>query len=423
VKRFSVRWHSDSSSARIQPRGRGLKLARSGVLAVGLASLCALGVTAAANAAATKGSFGAAVGSAAAQAATRLGAGQELTAGQTGARSAVPWSKVGPGWTLAEYTAGTYKKAKPVTLYLLDPQGGKYQLYQWSATKMPWQLISWSGDKSRALFEQFGGKRPAMHQLTLATGKLTTFRLPTKVGFVLGYTHPTGQNILVFQDGVARYNLSGAFQVQLVKGRQFDQAMSSPDGTTELTNGPTGPELLSNAGGVIRRLHVPGIQKTGGCSPVRWWTSTVALVSCLPPNSGSPQLWLVPVSGATPTALTPVRTGGPDLGDIDAWRFSSGLYVQAAGACGTQFIGKQAANGTVSVVTVPHSPGNNVVVATAGDRMLVREFSACGPASSVVWFNPATRSVKRALAAPAGGDGVLYVVAYNKNGEEPTFLT
>jgi len=421
--RFSARWRSDSSGALRQARGRGLKLARSGALAVAAATVCGLGATTAASAAPTQGSFGAAVRSAAAQAAARLRAGQELTAGQTGARTAVPWSKVAPGWTLAEYTTGTYKKAEPVTLYLLDPEGGKYQLYQWPATKTPWQLIDWSGDKSRALFEQFGGKRPIMHQLTLATGKLTTFRLPSSVGFVLGYTHPTGQNILVSQDGVARYNLSGAFQVQLVKGNQFDQAMSAPDGATELTNGPTGPEVVSNAGGVIRRLRVPGIKKDGGCSPVRWWTSAVALVSCLPPGSGSPQLWLVPVSGATPTALTPVRTGGTDLGDVDAWRFASGLYVQALGACGTQFIGKQAANGKVTVVNVPHSPGNNVVVATSGDRMLVREFSACGPRTSVVWFNPATRAVSRALTAPAGGDGVLYVVAYNKNGEEPTFLT
>jgi hypothetical protein len=392
VLRFSAKWRSDTGGALLQARGRGLKLARTGVLAVAVAIVCGLGATAAASAASTATS------------------------------SAVPWSKVGPGWTLAEYTTGTYKKAEPVTLYLLDPQGGKYKLYQWPATTTPWQLIGWSGDKSRALFEQLGGKRPIMHQLALVTGKLSTFRLPASVGFVLGYTYPTGQNILVSQDGVARYNLSGAFQVQLVKGNQFDQAMSSPDGTTELTNGPTGPEVVSNAGGVIRRLHVPGIKKDGGCSPVRWWTSTVALVSCLPPGSGSPQLWLVPVSGATPTALTPVRTGGPDLGDIDAWHFASGLYVQALGACGTQFIGKQASNGKVTVVNVPHSPGNNVVVATSGDRMLVREFSACTSRSSVVWFNPATRAVSRALTAPAGGDGVLYVVAYNKNGEEPTFL-
>lgn len=408
--RFSVRWRSDSDSARLQPRRRGLKLAWSGTLAVAVATVCGLGATAAASAASTHGSRGATVQSA-------------LAAGQTGSRSAVPWSKVGPGWTLSEYATGTFQKAGPVTLYLLDPQGGKYQLYQWPATKIPWQLIDWSGDKSRALFEQYGGKHTVMHQLTLATGKLTTFRLPAAVGFVIGYTHPTGQNILVSQDGVARYNLSGAFQVQLVKGRQFDEAMSAPDGATELTNGPTGPEVLNNTGGVVRRLHVPGITKDGGCEPVRWWTSTVALVSCLPPGSASPQLWLVPVSGATPTALTPVRTGGPDLGDVDAWHFASGLYVQALGACGTQFIGKQAANGKVTAVNVPHSPGNNVVVATAGNRMLVREFTACNPASSLVWFNPATRAVSGALTAPKGGNGALYVVAYNENGEEPTFLT
>lgn len=49
-------------------------------------------------------------------------------AGRTASRSAVPWSKVGPGWTLVTCTTATpYARPKPgaSTLYLVDPAGRK----------------------------------------------------------------------------------------------------------------------------------------------------------------------------------------------------------------------------------------------------------------------------------------------------------
>jgi hypothetical protein len=347
----------------------------------------------------------------------------ELAAGQTGTRSAVPWSKVGPGWALVEYTTGKYQKARPVTLYLVDPKGGKYRLYLWRATSQPWQLISWSGDKTRALFAPSSGRK--MDQLNLETGAMTAFRLPASVSSVLGYTSPDGDSILVTKDGIARYSLAGKFQAQLIKGSQFYVAISAVNGQTDVTNAPAGVDVVRNTGGVIRRLHVPGVsRKSGGCTPVRWWSAATVLARCglYSPKEGE-QLWLVPVSGAAPSALTAERTGnGIDLGDFDAWRFSSGLYVQAQGACGSQFIGKQAANGTVTRVNVPGSLGTDIVTATYASRMFVRTVSGCFPSSAALWFNPATRAVTKVLPAPKDGLGVVYVVAYNRNGEEPSGL-
>ncbi len=108
-----------------------------------------------------------------------------------------------------------------------------------------------------------------------------------------------------------------------------------------------------------------------------------------------------------------------DYGDTDAWHFGTSLYVQALGACGVRYIGRQAAGGKVVPVNVPGSAGNNVVVATSGQRMLVQEFSECTPSSSVVWFNPQTRATQDVLLAPAKSAGVVSVVAYNRNGEQP----
>ncbi|HEY1617528.1 MAG TPA: hypothetical protein VGG25_07915 [Streptosporangiaceae bacterium] len=60
-----------------------------------------------------------------------------LGAGQTGGRKAVPWRRVGPGWALAEYSAtritGKFA-AGATTLYLVDPQGGRYALITWRAS-------------------------------------------------------------------------------------------------------------------------------------------------------------------------------------------------------------------------------------------------------------------------------------------------
>ena len=403
---------------------RGVVLAAGAALATAVAS--AVGATPAASAAPTRStqSFGAAAGYAVDTAAAKLGASQTiLQAGQVGSRSQVPWRLVGPGWTLAEYTDGSPGVARPITLFVIDPAGGKYRIYQWAATQTPWQLIDWSGDKTRALLAQPGTRRPTLHQLVLATGHVTTFHLPSAADVVVGYTRPDGENILVqASDGIERYSLTGALQARLISGSQYSSALSSASGLVEVVNGGDELVLVRNAGGILRRLPVPGADaEFGGCTPVRWWNPTTVLASCMPNTTTmEPRLWLVPISGAAPTALTPLRNGhGPDLGDLDGWRLPSGLYLQALGGCGSRFIGKEQAHGTVKVINVPGSTGNNVVVATSGDRMLVREFSECYPSSSVVWFNPATGVTQQVLRAPANGEGVIAIVAYDRNGEQP----
>ena len=391
-------------------------------LTIAGAALVTTTTTASAATARSQQSFGASVRTLAGRAAQNL---SMLSAGQTGSRAQVPWRMIGSGWSLAEDTAGTVVHPQPVTLYLVDPAGGRYRLYQWAATKNPWQLVDWSGDKARALFTIPGlSGRVRMRELMLSTGKVSAFTLPAGAT-PLGYTRPDGRNILVSDHGIARYGLSGARQATLISGSQYSVAISAANGTAEIVNGGTGVELVRNTGGVIRTLKVPGASaKSGGCLPARWWNASDVLVSCLTSTAtAAPRVWLVPVSGAKPTALTPLRTGhGPDLGDLDVWKLHSGTYVQALGGCGTRFIGKQHSNGRVSVVNVRGSAGNNSVVATSGQRMLVQEFTECTPGSSLVWFAPATGAVQHVLMAPAHGYGVIGVVAYNRDGEQPGLL-
>ena len=174
-----------------------------GALTAGVLAVGAVGLAATSGAAATTGT-----------------AGATGTAGTPAALAGVPWSKVGPGWELAEYTAGrppgdtagAAAKAYPVTLYLISPAGVRYPTHTWGSQATAPYLIAWSGDRTRALLGLTGSK---YEQLTLATGKLTAGQLPGRAE-PTGYTLPDGLNILGITEGssgsapstVARYSLA-----------------------------------------------------------------------------------------------------------------------------------------------------------------------------------------------------------------------
>jgi TolB protein len=366
------------------------------------------------------GAFGLAATSGAAAATTRA------------ATTGVPWSKVGPGWELAEYTAGRPPgytgpagKAYPVTLYLISPAGVRYPMHTWGSQPTAPYLIAWSGDKTRALLGLTGSR---YEQLTLATGKLTTGQLAGRAA-PTGYTLPDGLNILGVTEGstgtapstVARYSLSGQLLKVLTRGVNEDNAVYAANGTALAVSGSKGLELVSNVGGVIRTLPVPNANPPLGCWPARWWNSTTILAQCLAKGAYTPRLWLVPTSGKRPTALTPQRSGaGPDLGDIDAWQLASGTYLQALGGCATLQIFRQAASGSITPVVPAHTAGqDNRIVTALGGRLLIDAQTACPGSESLLWYNPATKAEQWLLRAPAGTAGVIGVIAYNSSQNAP----
>jgi len=387
------------------------------------------------GAVATVAAAAAAVGLAVpAMAASATPAARSLSGGQAAPRSAVPWRKVGPGWALAMYSAnvggeGVKPKAGPSTLYLVNPQGGRYKLVTWSARnpRSRWFLLGWSGDVSRALFVSpagFPGESGHEHvdQLQLRTGRVTGFTLPVGVAAV-GYTRPDGLNIVAERAApganvgpvtVQRYSLTGKLQKNLltVKSGGFPSVADNSNGTELAVGARNGLKLISNAGGVIRKLPVPGV--TESCIAVRWWSSTTVLATCGVTNGLGPRMWLVPASGARPTALTPVRTASNssfDLGDFNAWKLSSGLYVDASTGCGAGLIGRQPAHGKEQLVTVPGAPSSLIVNATRS-TLMVERISECSPATSLVWFNPATRKMTVAIGVSHHQIGVTAVVPY-----------
>jgi TolB protein len=349
-------------------------------------------------------------GSSVPAAAPPAGAAQ-ATAPRT-ASSAVPWRSVGPGWVLDTYSAGTRARPAPTTLYLVSPGGAKYPLLTWrvSATPAP-TIVAWAGDKTEALFalHSANGQPGGYGELNLVTGKMTRVAFASAATTPLGYTLPSGAQILgITQSGqnttIARYTQSGALVKALVTVGQALGASYSPDGAKLAVPALGGLLLVSNAGGVLRKLPVTGAGAKATCAPVRWWNATTVLASC-------GRLWLVPASGARPSALTPARNPAKpphDYGDLDAWQLPSGLYLQSAGACGTLELNRQAASGSITKVTVPGMTDSPVVVTAYGAQLLIGQLGCEGSGGQLAWFNPATGAEHWLFRTGAGPSAVAY---------------
>jgi TolB protein len=340
---------------------------------------------------------------------TRAG---QATAPRTGSSAAVPWRSVGPGWVLDTYSAGTRARPAPTTLYLVSPGGAKYPLLTWrvSATPAP-TIVAWAGDKTEALFAlpSANGQPAGYGELNLATGKMTRVAFAGAATTPVGYTLPSGAQILgITQSGqnstIARYTQSGVLVKALVTVGQALGASYSPDGAKLAVPALGGLLLVSNAGVVLRKLPLTGAGAKATCAPVRWWNATTVLASC-------GRLWLVPASGARPSALTPVRNPAKpphDYGDLDAWQLPSGLYLQSAGACGTLELNRQAANGSITKVTVPGMTDSPVVVSAHGAQLLIGQLGCEGSGGQLAWFNPATGAEHWLFRTGAGPSAVAY---------------
>jgi hypothetical protein len=343
-----------------------------------------------------------------------------LGAGQTGPRSAVPWRQVGPGWVLAEYWPGRpvweFKpRAARATLYLIDPAGGRYRLYQWRATKTPPYLVDWSGDKKRALLS-LSPTSSQLEQVVLPTGQTTEFRLPGDAQ-ALAYTRPTGQAVLGYRGmsapELARYRLTGQLAQVLVRKAVGLSAVYSPSGTVLAAGGQDGILLVSSRNGAVRSLPVPGVR--GTCAPSRWWSPRVILAFCQVKGTSGTRLWLVPASGARPLALTaqPAVHGAEAIG---AWLVGGQLYGQSFLASGDAQVFRQAPGGQPVTVTVPGTPGSNwILAARRASLLLAAEQSPCADEStSLLWFSPATGHEQNLLKPPRGLAGVIGGVPYGQ---------
>ncbi|MBB3753101.1 TolB protein [Mycolicibacterium sp. BK634] len=360
----------------------------------------------------------------------------------------VPWSKVGPGWTLAEWSPvvphrpGEQRdpdepthETVGTTLYLVDPAGNRYAITTFApGTEM--RLVDWSGDGSHALFTGSYASPTSAVSVDLHTGEQTTIPVDGHPA----YTRPNGTALLVStsfngsQPGtLKRVDLEGNPQFtyptgDLAGAGQFGgDYVESPDGTQlVLATANLGNEvvprsdnslvLMTNDGTVTKTLPAP--MPKALCGPVKWWTPGSILVHCTVERSSANQLWEVPLDGGAPTPITAVNSGqedngfGGDIGDGDAWKLPSGIFLQSVGACGTVFLSKLTADGHTTRVTIPGVSENVFVAGAANDRLLVRGQVGCSGSNSLVSYDPAANTATVLLGPPINGGAVSNAMLY-----------
>lgn len=128
------------------------------------------------------------------------------------------------------------------------------------------------------------------------------------------------------------------------------------------------------------------------------------------------RLWLFPVNGGKVTALTAQRSGSSrDLGDVNAYKLTSGTYLQALGPCSVQFIATQSSNGSVHQVTIPGVHYDTAHIVTGqGSGLLIDAHSECNPGNALFWFNPQTKKVTWVLHPTGKSYGVTAVVPFGR---------
>ncbi|MCL1598789.1 MAG: hypothetical protein M3094_06375 [Actinomycetia bacterium] len=279
-------------------------------------------------------------------------------------RHLVDWNLVGPRWTLALYDAQsvTTMTAGPTILYLVDPDGTRYEVASWPMGG-PYAIAGWAGTGDTALVLRADNQAAIVDLRTgIETG---TVPLPTDYyASPITFTLPTGRNLVVLTDDgttqrVERHTRSGT--VLAVLGEQTTPSdvrrslewLYGYDGTFALVKHSGGIELVENDGTFVRGLWTP-MGRT--CAPVRWWTADSFLASCLGDGSAFghdfySQLWILETDGTAGDMLTAFPPGSVpfvDFGFIDAWRLPSQTILQWSGDCGAANVQELAADGSAS---------------------------------------------------------------------------
>jgi TolB protein len=363
-----------------------------------------------------------------------MSSGVPVASGVQAPASAIPWVNVGPGWFLALWgphaavypgPAITKWEQQKTTLFLVDPDGGRYLIDTLPAPSL-YQLYDWSGDGRRALIgTPTTGAQPKsrVEEIDLASGKvLSQFTSSGSNTYDDWYqfTRPKGLALLrSSQDdngviSLARLSLTGETQQTYPSARPVVASANSAllpslDGTELVVAADHGLELFANNGTFLRGIG----PLAKACSPERWWGPNDLVASCvsLSVNSSAvPALWLVPVNGPAPSQLTFPKA--PDYGDVNGWKVGNAVYLQALGACGTEFLARRLSNGATKQVNVPKAANDERVIGASGGQLALQAVVGCGGGQSLFLFDPTTAKETALLGPPLNGGGVLSALPY-----------
>jgi hypothetical protein len=375
------------------------------------------------------------------------GSAQMLPAGKTGTPPQIPWPVVDSSWTFTEFSSGTVgntgnwrQGGGQLTLSLVDPEGGRYTLYQQANTGQPWTLLDEGAGGEQTLLgvgrPDGQGRYPGYRVVSTATGALTTVTLPADV--TPGGFNFSGYGLLAVRRTLSHawlqvYSPTGHLQTTLASesippgdtGTQpclpSCRPLLEPDGSQVAWNDGTGLQLVSIKpfGSGTEQLTVPGAGSA--CAPLRWWDDETVLASC--GTGAQARLWLVRNDGVKPTALTPPGSAASGYGPYTgAWKLAGTVYVnRAAGAScqgtaggpGTSGFYSTGRNGALSPFAVVGSTRADLT-GTAYGSLLVLASTGCPGGTGLMAFNvsAATPSVTWLQRASSGQAGVVAAVPF-----------
>ena len=350
-------------------------------------------------------------------------------AGTESPASAIPWSRVGPGWmvtlwgphaAVAPGPSSSDWEQQPTTVFLVNSAGGRYLVTTLPAPS-DYSLVDWSGDGRRVLLLEPGGSGGStFDDVDLATGRVLHSVTQSENGSAR-FTRPTGQALLVWTGGVdqapttlVRTSWSGSAQVRYPNsypglGPLSTSFLPGLDGNQLVVGTTSGMALVDNAGTFVRSVGPQG----RSCTPTRWWDAGDLIASCQtasPSESSGSSLWIVPVGGQAATQLT--NPQAPDYGDVDAWQVGSATYVQALGGCGSEFLALRNPDGTTAEVTVPGATDSVKVIGAHQTQLALLAQMACGSGETLFWFDPSTATETPLLGPQVNGGGVLAALPY-----------
>jgi hypothetical protein len=369
-----------------------MKTSRLAAAASGLAAL-ALAVAAA-------GGLTTSAASAAPSPASYSGPGM-LGPNQVAMGDQVPWAQVGHGWYLSSIDLGPRGQMGSINAHnqlldLVDPLGGRYQMLKTKvgpAQRGYWTLADWAPHLNEALLFANGG-----------SGHARAIQVDLKAG--VRHVIPLGSNVasiaLAPHGGVYATHLGGNAGESLFRidhdgsvrrlARDTDgMPLPTPSGQ-QLVVAPQSSQthafrVVTSAGHLVRTLPLPH-----SCSAQRWWRAGVVMASCWVHDTT--ELFGVPLDGGHVFKITDYHgKHSRDLGDLDARVLHGTTYLEAAGPCGVVFLGRQHADGSATLVHVPHARGNVYLIGTTARSLVLHHGVSCDGGTvrdSISHFDPTT---------------------------------
>ncbi len=314
--------------------------------------------------------------------------------------SLTPWGDVGAGWHVAIYDAldTTTWSPAPVVLYLVSPDGVRYEVANWTTDDRPWEIEDARPNGSAVILVSTD---PSTHDTvwTLLDTKTRSERVLISAGFPeqnhirVEFTRPTGLNVVIYRnDGtnewLERRNTAGTLlatvYTQTVSGRDSLAWLYSEDGTKLLVQHHGGIAYIENNGTLIRETWVPPDRS---CEPLKWWDSGTFLASCtggpaVAPHDYYHQLWILKTDGTAGAALTSIPAGPVDIvefGYTNAFKSGSTVLLQWSGDCSAGSPSVLGSGGLGTGIPMPWlSGGGAAITGVNGTQMGVHSWLTCG---------------------------------------------